>query len=331
MTIASICVVGGGAIGTLCAGHLAQVSEVSVLTRRHEHAAALNEHGLRVSGKSDFTARVVAGTRVDHLPEPDLVILATKATQLGAAAERFAGWFPEAAFMTMQNGLGAEEIVCRHGDWPVISAVTFMSGTRHDDRHVEYELDTATWMGPYHATATPFALVEEVGALFIASGLRAEVLPDLRPAQWSKLIFNAAVNGVASLVDLPHVALFARRDRFTDLGHLLHDLIDEGTRVAGSRGIELHEDAWEMNCRAVEVGETAHSDYAHVPSMLADVRAGARTEVDFINGALVREGRRGGVETPLNLALWRLIKARDRSYDEATELDLEGLGLGGET
>ena len=54
--------------------------------------------------------------------------------------------------MTVQNGLGAEEIVGAHGDWPLLSSVTFMSGTRHDDAHVEYVLDTATWIGPYRGT-----------------------------------------------------------------------------------------------------------------------------------------------------------------------------------
>ena len=94
--------------------------------------------------------------------------------------------------MTVLNGIGAEEVVREHGDWPIVSAVTFMSGTRHSDTHVEYILDTETWLGPYEDT--PFERVQEIADLIVASGLQAEALPDLRPAQWSKLIFNAAVN-----------------------------------------------------------------------------------------------------------------------------------------
>ena len=67
--------------------------------------------------------------------------------------------------MTVQNGLGAEEVVRRYGDWRVISGVTFISGIRHSDAVVEYELDTETWMGPYAGTATPFELVEAAGEL----------------------------------------------------------------------------------------------------------------------------------------------------------------------
>ena len=81
-------------IGSLFAGHLGRVAEVSVLTRREEHAAALNEHGLRVSGRSDFVAPVQAATDPAELPEPDLVIVATKTTELDAAAARLEGHWP---------------------------------------------------------------------------------------------------------------------------------------------------------------------------------------------------------------------------------------------
>ncbi|MGH8875136.1 MAG: ketopantoate reductase family protein [Acidimicrobiia bacterium] len=313
---ASVCVVGAGTIGSLCAGHLGRVAGLSVLTRRDDQAEALNREGLRVSGKSDLTTRVFATTEPGALPEPNLIIVATKATQLEEAAARLEGRFPDSVVMTIQNGIGAEEVVARHGPWPIVSSVTFMSGTRESDSHVHYELDTTTWIGPYHGTGTPFETAKAVGDLFVASGLEAEVLPDLRPAQWSKLIFNASVNSVAALTDLPHVKLYARRQRPTDLGHLMFDLIEEGKRVAAAAGVELFEDPWEMNSRAVQRGSTHDEEYSHVPSMLADVRAGQRTEADFIIGSLVREARRLGVPAPRSEALYRLVKARDRSYDD---------------
>ena len=133
--------------------------------------------------------------------------------------------------MTIQNGLGAEEIVAAHGEWPLLSAVTFMSGTRHADNHVEYVLDTATWLGPYEET--PEADARRVAELIASAGLKAEAFHDLRPAQWSKLIFNATVNGVAALTGLPHDFHFAADERPSDLGHLVHDLVDEGKRGRG--------------------------------------------------------------------------------------------------
>jgi 2-dehydropantoate 2-reductase len=308
----SVCVVGAGVIGSLYAAHLARATNVSVLVRREDHARMLNERGLRVSGKHDFVAGVQAAADPAELPEFELGNLATKATDLDAAAAPLAGRAPAATMMTIQNGLGAEEIVRRHGDWPLISAVTFMSGVRHGDAHVEYELDTETWMGPYAGT-TSFERVEEVRSLLEGAGLRARAFPDLRPAQWSKLIFNATVNAVAAVTDLPHVSQFAALDGPTDLGHLVRDLVDEGKAVARAAGVELHEDPWEMNVLAVRRGETlaAEGHYAHVPSMLEDIRAGRRTEIDYITGALVREAARVGVPVPLHTAMYRLVRARE--------------------
>jgi 2-dehydropantoate 2-reductase len=208
--------------------------------------------------------------------------------------------------MTTQNGLGAEEIVAGHGDWPLVSAVTFMSGTRHSDTHVEYVLDTATWLGPYRGTT--HERCEEIAELIRSSGLKAEAFADLRPAQWSKLIFNATVNGVAALTGLPHDYHFADESSPSSLGHLVHELVREGKRVAAAAGVELREDPWEMNVHATQRGS------AHSPSMLEDVEARRPTEVELINGSLVREAERAGVEVPLQTALYRLVKAREASY-----------------
>jgi 2-dehydropantoate 2-reductase len=290
-------------IGSLFAGHLARVCEVSILCRREEHARALNEHGLRVSGRHEHVAAVTAASDPTALPEPQLAIVATKATDLAAAASRLERHWPGAAVMTVQNGLGAEETFPGRR---VISAVTFMSGTRHSDTHVEYILDTETWLGPYGDT--PYALVEEVAALIVASGLEARAFSDLRPAQWSKLIFNATVNGVAALTGLPHDPHFAEREEPGDLGHLVFDLVEEGKRVAAAAGVELHEDPWEMNVLATQRGS------AHYPSMLEDVEARRPTEVELINGSLLSEAWRHGVDVPLQTALYRLVKAREASY-----------------
>src|SRR3954447_1223070 len=307
-----VCVVGAGVIGSLYAGHLAKVAEVSVLTRRDDQARKLGDAGLKISGKSVFTANVFATADPDDLPPADLVIVATKATQLEDAAKALAGRLAGATVMTIQNGLGAEEIVQAKGKWPLISAVTFMSGVRHDDAHVEYELDTETWLGPYAGTAT-YEQAQEIDALLTAGGLAARAFPDLRPAQWSKLIFNATVNTVAALTNLPHVSAFAATEHETDLGNHVRALMDEGKAVAAAAGVELHEDPWEMNVEACRRGEThaAEGAYAHVPSMLEDIRAGRPTEVDFITGALVREAAKHDVPVPLHTAMYRLVKGRE--------------------
>src|SRR5919204_6384891 len=177
MALERVCVVGGGVIGSLYAAHLARSVDVTVLTRRNQHAAALAEHGLTVSGKAEFTSTLRATRDPAELGDADLAIVATKATDLEAAARALEGRVASATVMTIQNGLGAEELVSAHGSWPLISAVTFMSGVRHGDAHVEYELDTETWLGPFAGTETPQERVAEVEALLIASGLRGRAFP----------------------------------------------------------------------------------------------------------------------------------------------------------
>jgi 2-dehydropantoate 2-reductase len=305
--IERVCVIGGGVIGSLFAGHLAQVADVSVLTRRPEHAEALEAEGLRVTGRSDRHARLTASADPAALPPFELGIVATKATGLEGACEALEGRFPGATLMTVLNGLGAEAVVRRHGDWPIVSAVTFMSGTKHSDTEVEYILDTETWLGPYEDT--DFDTVQEVASLIQRSGLKAQAFRDLRPAQWSKLIFNATVNSVAALTGLRHDAHFAAEDEPADLGHLVHELMDEGKAVAAAAGIELHDDPWEMNLHATRRGS------AHYPSMLEDVEAHRRTEIDLITGALVDEARKHDVDVPLHTAMYRLVKAKEASWD----------------
>jgi 2-dehydropantoate 2-reductase len=301
-----ICIIGCGSIGSLYAAHLTRVAEVWAFVRRPEHARALNEHGLHVTGGHEFHSQFRATHNPAELPKFDLGIVSCKCTQTAEALGPVAHLFNNGAILSAQNGLGAEEIIADLAKTNVIRGTTFMSGTRHDDTHVQYELDTATWMGPFEPTNTPFSLVKEAADLLITSGLKAVALEDARPAQWSKVIFNSSVNAVSALTELPHTLHYAQEKEFTDLGHLLHDLIEEGKRVAAGLGIRLYEDPWEMNKLGAQTN--------HPPSMLYDIRNKLRTEVDFLGGAIAREALRAGISAPLHTALYRLIKGKEASW-----------------
>ncbi len=303
-----ILIVGVGAIGSLYAAHLARVAEVWALVRREDHARSINQRGIRVTGHNQFHAELRASTNPGELPQFDFGIVATKASQLREGFAPVAHLFRHGTVLSAQNGLGSEEIIASlMPEGRVIRGTTFMSGTRFADDHVHYELNTPTWMGPFEPTGTPFEMVEELAALINASGLKAEALPDARSAQWSKLIFNASVNSVAALTELPHSPHFAAETQFSDLGHLLHELIQEGKQVATACGIALHEDPWTMNCIGAQTN--------HPPSMLYDVRHHCLTEVDFLGGAIACEARRAGVPAPLHTALYRLVKAKEASWN----------------
>ena len=311
-----ICIIGCGPIGSLYAAHLTRVADVYVLVRREEHANALNREGLRVSGKSNFKVSLKAVIQAEDLPDCDLGIVATKATQTEAAIAVAGKKFNKGAVLSAQNGLGSEEVIARSTKGHVIRGTTFMSGTKHSDTHVQYELDTATWMGPFEPTSTPFSVVKQAADIINQSGLKAEALEDARPAQWSKLIFNASVNSVAALTELPHCPGFAEESEFADLGHLLHGLIEEGKAVAAGLGIRLHEDPLEMN----EIGAQTN----HAPSMLYDIRHHHQTEVDYLGGAIAREAERAGIPAPLHTALYRLIKGKEASWNVAANRSQQG-------
>ncbi len=303
-----VCIVGAGSIGSLYAAHLARVAEVWCFVRRLEHARVLNEQGLRVSGRHEFHVRLRATHDRAELPEFDFGIVATKATQTEEAFAPVGHRFDRGAVLSAQNGLGSEEILAQHTRGYIIRGTTFMSGTRHSDTHVQYELDTPTWMGPFEPTRTPFEVVKELADLIAAGGLKAEALHDAKPAQWSKLIFNASVNSASALAQLPHCPEFALEGGFADLGHLLHALIDEGKAVTAALGVQLHDDPWEMN----KIGAQTN----HPTSMLYDVRHQLPTEVDFLGGAIAREAARAGVPAPLHTALYRLIKGLELSWSK---------------
>ena len=209
--------------------------------------------------------------------------------------------------MTTLNGLGAEEVV--RGARRLADRVGASRSCRGRSTRTPRSSTSSTPRPGWGRTRTRRSSASRRSAALIASaGLKVEALPDLRPAQWSKLIFNATVNAVAALTGLPHDQHFAARTQPADLGHLVHDLIDEGKAVAAAAGIELHDDPWEMNVLATRRGS------AHYPSMLEDVEAHRPTEIDLITGALVREAGRHGVAAPLHTAMYRLVKAKEESW-----------------
>ena len=149
------------------------------------------------------------------------------------------------------------------------------------------------------------------------SGLIAEAYEDLRPVQWSKLIFNSAVNAIGAVTNLPHVPSFAKTDNLEDLGNLVHDMMAEGVAIAKAQGIELSSDPWKMNCKAVSQGGShGGEEYAHVTSMLDDVRNKSYTEVDWITGSIVRAAKEVGVPAPYHETLYRLVKGVEDSWSQ---------------
>jgi 2-dehydropantoate 2-reductase len=170
--------------------------------------------------------------------------------------------------------------------------------------HAGFEFYSELWIGPFEPSATPYANVELLANLLRRAGLRVVPLRDARGAQWTKLIFNSAVNPVGALTLLHHGAA----TRFPPTGTLYEALLREGEGVARALGITLHGDPRRM------VAEGANAPGKRNVSMLMDVFAKRPTEIDFVNGAIADAGEKLGVPVPLNRALWQLMKGLEHSW-----------------
>jgi 2-dehydropantoate 2-reductase len=303
-----ICVIGCGAVGSLFAAHLAKAGEAEIWAYDvwKEHTDAIQQSGLRLSGAADFTARLNATSDAKALPRCDYGIVATKAIHTRIAISQVEHIFDEkSAVCSVQNGVGNEEIIAERVQF-VIRGTTFPAGHPIAPGHVGYDIKGDTWLGPFEPTNTSMERVEELAGLMTRSGMNTIPLEDARGAQWTKLIFNAATNPVGALTLLHHGAAA----RFEPTGELFNDLITEGEAVARKLGIELHGDPRQL------VQKGANAPGKHRASMFQDVLAKRQTEVDFMNGAIAQAGEKHGVPTPLNKALWKLIKGLEHSWKD---------------
>jgi 2-dehydropantoate 2-reductase len=303
-----ICIVGCGAVGSLFAAHLAKAGEAEVWAYDvwKEHTEAIRNSGLRLSGAAEFTAQLHATSDPKELPHCEYGIVATKAIHTRNAIAQTAHAFDGiSAVCSVQNGVGNEEIIAEYVK-QVIRGTTFPAGHPIAPGHIGYDIKGDTWIGPFEPTHTPMSRVEELAGLMTRSGMNTVALSDARGAQWTKLIFNASTNPVGALSQLHHGAA----TRFAPTNALFEDLIAEGEAVARALGIELHGDPRQM------VQKGANAPGQHRASMFQDVLAKRQTEVDFMNGAIVTWGKQAGVPTPLNGALWELIKGLEHSWTD---------------
>jgi 2-dehydropantoate 2-reductase len=302
-----VCVVGCGAVGSLFAANLAQLDGVEVWAYdlAEEHVRAINEHGLRLSGAGDVLGRPRATADASELPACDFGIVATKAMHTGAAMATVAHAFADGAVASVQNGIGNEEAIAEHVA-RVIRGTTFPAGRIVAPGHVQWDVKGETTLGPFEPSPARMEEIERLAEACTRAGMPTHAVADARGPQWRKVIFNAATNPVGALTGLSH----GRVCENAPLRHLVSGLVDEGKAVAAAQGIELDADPEEL------IDHAARPDvaYDHKASMLQDVEARRHTEIEYLNGGIVRFGREHGVPTPLNEAIAALIKGVERSW-----------------
>ena len=304
-----ICVIGCGAVGSLFAAHLAQLEgevEIWGYDLAREHVDAINADGLRLTGAGDVVGRVRATTDAAELPPCALGIVATKAMHTESAMTAAAHAFADGAVASVQNGVGNEETIARHVH-RVIRGTTFPAGRILEPGVVQWDVRGDTTLGPFEPSPARADEIALLADLCTRGGMPTTAVADARPAQWRKVVFNAATNPIGALTVLTHGRVCER----PDLRSLVSGLVAEGTSVAAAQGVTLDADPEEL------IDHAARRDvaYDHKASMLQDVEARRPTEIDYLNGGIGRFGRELGVPTPLNDAVTALIKGLEASWE----------------
>jgi len=302
-----VCIVGCGAVGSIFAANLARLDDVEVWAYdlAREHVEAINANGLRLSGAGEVVGSVRATSDPGEVPACDFGIVATKAMHTEPAIAATAAAFADGSVCSVQNGIGNEEALAEHVP-RVIRGTTFPAGRVVEPGHVQWDVKGDTTIGPFEPSPPPFEEVERLAAACSRAGLPTEAVSDARGPQWRKLIFNAATNPVGALTRLTH----GRVCENPGLRRLVTGLVDEGKAVAAAQGIELDADPEELIDHAAKP-EVA---YDHKASMLQDVEAHRATEIDYLNGGIVRFGGDHGVPAPLNEAILALVKGLEASW-----------------
>jgi len=303
-----VCVVGCGAVGSLFAANLATLDDVEVwaydLSR--EHVDAINRDGLRLTGAGEVVSRPRATDDAAELPACDFGIVATKAMHTDAAIAAAAHAFTDGCVATVQNGIGNEEVLANHVE-RVIRGTTFPAGKLTAPGVVQWDVKGDTTLGPFEPRPAPLAEVERLADACSRAGMPTAAVGDARGPQWRKVIFNAATNPLGALTGLTH----GRVCEQPALRALASQLVDEGKAVAAAQGITLDSDPEAL----IDYAARPDVAYDHKASMLQDVEARRRTEVDYLNGGIVEFGRRHGVPTPINESIWALVKGVEASWD----------------
>jgi 2-dehydropantoate 2-reductase len=302
-----VCVVGTGAVGSLFAANLARLDDVEVWAYdlAQEHVDAINRDGLHLSGAGEVVGRPRATSVAAELPPCDFGIVATKAMHTSAAIAATAHAFAEGCVATVQNGLGNEEAIAEQVA-RVIRGTTFPAGKIVSPGHVQWDVKGDTTFGPFEGKPAPQEEVERLADACTRGGMPTQAVADARGPQWRKVIFNASTNPIGALTGLTH----GRVCEDPPLRALVSALVDEGKSVAAAQGIVLDADPEEL------IDHAARPDvaYGHKASMLQDVEARRPTEIDYLNGGIVRFGEEHGVPTPHNRAIWALVRGLERSW-----------------
>jgi len=288
-----IAVMGAGAVGCYYGGMLARAGHDVVLIGRPQHVEAIERQGLRLETQTfDERIRVCASTEASATQGAQLVLFCVKSTdtESGAAAIK-PHLAPDALVLSLQNGVDNADRLRALLPQEVIAAAVYigveMAGPGHVKHHGRGEL-----------VIEPSKAGDDLARALIVAGVPTDISDNVRGALWAKLILNCAYNALSAITQLP----YGRLVKGEGITAVMRDVVDECVAVAKADGVTIPGD---VDAAVRKIAETVPNQYS---STAQDLARGKRSEIDHLNGLIVRRGEALGVATPANRLLHAIVK-----------------------
>ncbi len=300
-------VVGPGAMGCLFASRLKMAgNQVELLDYRPERAMALQHAGIKLEEGNEHSQVKIPIITENPRTSPDALLVCVKAGTTRAAIEKLVGKLPRRTpIITLQNGLGNKEILLEMlKDQHILGGITAEGATLLGPGHVRHAGKGNTVIGPLH----PFPeTVKKIVSVFQGAGFNAEAAEDIDAVIWGKLIINVGINALTAITRLRNGTL----PEVSATRRVMKDAVAEAVSVAHAKGIQLP-----YHDPLKKVIEVCNATAGNRSSMLQDILVGKTTEVQFINGAVARQGEETGIATPVNNTLTSLVEALQETANE---------------
>lgn len=298
-----ICVIGAGSLGSTIGGTLAEAGQdVYLIDQWKMHVDAINENGLIMQDNDvDRHVKVKARTSCEGIGTADLVIVLVKSFATKAAIESATSIIgEETVVLSLQNGLGNEETIAEVvGEDRIIGGKTYVGGVLLGPGHVNARTKGKyTYIGEMNGKLSD--RISKIAEMMTSCGLLTKVTDNIKGMIWDKLLINVATGPIAAITRLPYGDLY----QISEVENTACAAVEEGISVAKANGAVLSTE----NPREIWLKAAEGLPYEFKTSMLQSLEKGQKTEIDFINGAVVRWGARSNIPTPVNNALVASIK-----------------------
>lgn len=302
-----VVIVGPGAIGLLLYGLLSRSKEdIWLLDKTSERASRLKKGGLKIEGLTSMklqSPKIVSDP--GEVSDAGLWIICAKSYDTKNVVKTIAGSLAQDAFVfSLQNGVGNAELLAEEfGARKVLVGVTNMGATLVEEGVVRHSGEGETIAGRLDGSMG--AELRDLRELFQKSRLPIKISKDVTGVLWSKLVINAGINALSALTRMSN----GRIVQFDGSRRIFREAITEAVKVAKRKRIKLIYD--DPIAKAESVCEATSEN---ISSMLADVLKKRKTEIDFLNGVIVRQGESLGIKTPINAILVDLVKTLESGY-----------------